>query len=138
MAELHTAVDAMGENRLDPGDLLAAPPKVREARIALDSLVERYQTLRRAHDLISAGSPAVVDHNGLFSEMSNATVFWKPKLLSHTPPWPSEPLERIVWMIRRGAHLWCPTGTERDAAYLEAYPSAAVSESDRARIDAAA
>jgi hypothetical protein len=58
----------------------------------------------------------------LFGEFRNLREFWPTQGSNSpaggTPPWPDNPLERMVWLVTSGAQPWMPISTEAEEAYV--------------------
>jgi len=122
--DIAKAFATIGANTFDPVEMLSAPPKVREARIALDGLIAEYLNVLSLHTTIREHSPSQLDVSGLFTFARNGHTLWPKRsgAFAQPQPWPSDPLDRMRWMIDNGAQLWCPTGTDRDKAWAASFP----------------
>lgn len=128
MADARKAVAELGDYTGDPRELLVAPEKQRKARAALDGITTRYLVLRGAQAILSQWDPPQTDTTGRYRDMRNLEQFIPlgAQHQNHTPPWPTEPVDRLIWLIHHDADLWMPTAAERDAAFTEANPGAPV------------
>ncbi len=122
--DLHRVASTLHGHDLDPVVVLSAPDRVRKARIELDTIAGRYDTLRRIQAALSPYSAVALDIDGVFTEMSDrldhlplANFISKPR-----PPWPEDQSLRLLWLVEHDCKLWMPTGPQRDEAYRVALP----------------
>lgn len=109
---------------LNARSLMTAPAKVRAAFLSLHGIAERHNVLwhARAWVVRMAGQQPKYDTQGLFVEFEQPLALrptWRPP----APIWPleppSDPSERLMWLVTEGANgrPWMPTVTEQDAAF---------------------
>ncbi len=114
---------------------LASPDEDREAYVRLQHAAQRYSAIRRAQSILGfLGVSAEADTAGRFSELKNIYALW-PSIGStmgtSKPPWPLDPVARMLWLVTSGAEPWLPTPAEQAAAALS------WAEGNRARTAAA-
>lgn len=125
LQDLRRVAHLLEHRDLNPSTLLSAPVKVREARIELDVIVNRYGTMQMIYGSLGPALDITLDVTGRFSEMSNPVdIVGSNDPIGHArPPWPTDdPAARLLWLVGHGAELWMPTAEQRDAAFRAAFP----------------
>lgn len=109
--------------------MLRAEDKARRAFLELDSLSGQYGRLRQAWSPLPAGQDVEHDTSSDHGEFEAGlcTIIgpgWRGSPMAQSrpkPPWPDDPRDRLVWMVRAGHRPWFPTPDQRDAAWLTAH-----------------
>jgi len=127
-ADTRDAAAALAGYGLSVPALITAPAKARNAYAALGELVTRRNVILSARAWVNqlAGLKPEHDERGLFLEFRRALKLVPP--LAPTQripdlPAPTDPLERILWVVNEGAvaEPWLPTVAEQDAAWWDAF-----------------
>jgi hypothetical protein len=80
----------------------------------------RYGGIRSArYSLMLLGIQSQRDESNIFLEFKNLDALWPNFNKGGDPPWPSDPLERLLWIVNGPAEPWIPTPLEQDARWLE-------------------
>lgn len=124
-AEIVAAVDKLDDLPIGVPGVVHATDAQRDAYLLLDSGTgygASYGRLRNAWSII-VGEPSDLDYDshhaefrdGLCALWPNRTRGWASQRT--TPPWPEEPRERLVWLVRNGYTPWWPTRAQQDEAW---------------------
>jgi hypothetical protein len=128
VAKVRAAVDGATEPLPfdSPGKLARASRAVRDAYAEVEQQQVRYSDIRRCQSQLQMlTGDADPDAYGAFHELRNMTAIWPTRVwqvAGNTPPWPKDPLARLVWVCTEPREVWMPTGyeiEEAQAAYLQ-------------------
>jgi hypothetical protein len=127
---LKKAAEILPEDATAEAVLRSNSEPMRKAWTSLASLSRRYAAIRNAVACLRQPPPKW-DERGEFSEMKNLRDLWPGagriggrSLAPNDPPWVTlgmDPTGRLLWLVRRGADLWCPTVEQRDKAWWAVY-----------------
>jgi len=97
-----------------PSQLARSNTAVRTAWAAVEDANVTYEALRRCQtQLQMLTADAEPDAFGSYHELRNINEVWNNRAWSQsTPPWPSNPLARLVWVCTEPRVVWLPTGSE--------------------------
>ncbi len=129
VVRLRTAYNTFAPVSTDQDLLWNAPPHVRGAWTSFRHGANDYEQLRTAWHMVRAGQPALLDHEGLFSEVANLEHVWAERTSGlrpasqMVPPWPPrrDVLPWLLWMFAAGAELHLPTAAEQDTAWSRVF-----------------
>ncbi len=127
--QLNTAYGTFSAVSVDPDQLWGESKKIRDAWSTFTRAASRYELLRNVWRASRAGSPALLDGEGLFDEVMNLGTIWPERLEGlrpvsvMVPPWPRrvDALEWMLWMIGHGAVLHMPSAEQQDSAWSAAF-----------------
>ncbi len=113
---------------------MEAPEPEREAYLAVRAAQKRYSALRGAQEVCYWLTVGENEGTQRLSEIRNLHEVWPSYAFrqpSNIPPWPTNPMARLVWLVTSGAKPWMPTYEEIEAEYLARRAAAApdISES---------
>ena len=125
IGQLRSAYDVFAPVSTNPDDLWDAPTKIRAAWTQFRHAANRYEALRGIWSASRAGSPALLDHEGLFSEVANIGTVWPERVSGQrpisllVPPWPRrvDTIPWLLWMFAHDAVLHMPSASEQDLAW---------------------
>ncbi len=97
---------------------LVAPKADTEAFVRLREAAARYAGIRRAQSTLELlGAKPEFDSSGRFAEMRDLYRLWPSVATGRSsPPWPTDPVARLLWLISTGAQVWLPLPSEQDSA----------------------
>jgi hypothetical protein len=99
-----------------PSKLARATAAVRTAWATVEEANVAYEAIRKTQrQLQLLTEDAEPDAYGRFHEVRNLPALWPNmawQVAGNTPPWPSNPLARLVWVCTPPVEVWMPTGTE--------------------------
>jgi hypothetical protein len=119
------AADKIGNWPIVSEAALTAPQETREAIIGLGGLAGRYRAVRNAQRCLRIVTPGPrFDTDDVFVELRNLPDVWPnySSWSSKTAPWPSDPRQRLLWLVTSDAEPWMPTPREQDRRLLERFP----------------
>ncbi len=125
LKEVRGIAATLSGHALDAHSLLSAPNKVRQAYLRLPELAARYSAIQNARRLVNTLGYQAPQHDasGLFSTFRRPLAFhpgWQPTSPVPALPFPSDPVERLLWLVgpeASAAEPWLPTVAEQDAAW---------------------
>lgn len=112
---------------------MEAPEPEREAYLAVRAAQQRYSALRGAQEVCYWLTVGDNEGTQRFSEIRNLHEVWPSYAFrqpSNIPPWPTNPMARLVWLVTSGAKPWMPTHDEIEAEFLARRAAAAQITSD--------
>lgn len=135
LAAVPALVDELGGAEWNPAAILDAAPSAHEAYRQLRVLGERYRAIAAAHSALWREVQPQADGDGYLSWSKNGPDVWDPRLRGRSePPWPTTGgSELLVWAHRNGLELWEPTLAERDALFLQNFPTSPGAKAHAAR-----
>lgn len=118
-------VNTLADVNVDSTDsLLSASDKQRRAWLDLDDTAARYARLRLAWDRIRTGQPQYDGRSDHAEYETGRCRIWPESMnnakfsLDPTPPWPTDPRQKLVWMVRNSHTPWLPTIQQQDDAWM--------------------
>ena len=107
---------------VDAENYLRAPDDVQAALLTLRDLTARYRAIRSARAAFRPFLPLEYDTDGTFGELRSIHIAAPYYRQPNAPtPWPTDPVARLVWLVRSPAEPWMPTPSEQDQRWLEIY-----------------
>lgn len=90
------------------------------SRRELEPLSERYAAIRGARRALTQVGirPSADIEYAIFGEFMNLPDVWPNFRTRRNPPWPPDPVGRLLWLAVGPAMPWLPTPAEQDQAYL--------------------
>lgn len=99
---------------------MEAPEPEREAYLAIREAQKRYTALRAAQEICYWLTVGENDGTRKFSEIRNFEEVWPSHAFrqpGNVPPWPTNPMARLVWLVTSGAEPWMPTFEEIESEW---------------------
>lgn len=119
VAEARELVGALGGVDLDPLALLHASDRQSKAGVAFRVVAERYSRLRDVQSFYAQRDPTFHDDGERFEMRNLRELAPDARVLV---PFPSEPANRLRYLVDHGADLWMPTSAERDDLFQAQHP----------------
>lgn len=113
----------------DQDQLWDTPKKIRDAWSEFRRAANDHEQLRTAWFAVRAGSPPLLDVEGLFAEIANLSDVWPERATGQrpvstmTPPWPPrrDVVPWLIWALSAGAALHLPSREEQDLAWSHVF-----------------